>query len=139
MQVQVVERVVTEVRVSRIDVPHPRSDCIREVLATDDALVKVIWAVIEAVRGGEDPAFSPEQSRFWDLCNNAEVLYQALLKRAATYRPPDPAVTTEESQSNTRCAVSAGASGWQCPAAPSAAVNRTSVATCPTSCASCSD
>lgn len=96
VQVQVVERVVTEVRERRIDVPHPRSECIREVFANDDALVNVIWALIEAVRGGRDPAFSPEQSRFWDLYNNTEVLYEALAKRAASYEPPEPAEPVDE-------------------------------------------
>ena len=96
VQVQVVERVVTEVRERRIDVPHPRSECIREVFANDDALVNVIWALIEAVRGGDDPAFSPDQPRFWDLYNNVEVLYEALVKRAASYEPPDPAEPANE-------------------------------------------
>ena len=67
VNVQVVERVVTEIRERRIDVPHPRTECILEVFANDDALVNVIWALIEAVRGGHDPAFSPDQPRFWDL------------------------------------------------------------------------
>lgn len=96
VQVQVVERVVTEVRERRIDVPHPRSECIREVFANDDALVNVIWALIEAVRGGDDPAFSPDQPRFWDLYNNVEVLYEALVERAASYEPPDPAEPANE-------------------------------------------
>lgn len=96
VKVQIVERVVTEVRERRIDVPHPRSECIRELFANDDALVNVIWALIEAVRGGEDPAFSPEQSRFWDLYNNTEVLYEALVKRVASYAPPDLTEQAEE-------------------------------------------
>ena len=97
VKVQVVERVVTEVRERRIDVPHPRSECIREVFANDDALVNVIWALIEAVRGGEDLAFSPDQPRFWDLYNNAEVLYETLVKRAAAdeRRPPAPTPTNK--------------------------------------------
>lgn len=90
VKVQVVERVVTEIRERRIDVPHPRNECVREVFANDDALVNVIWALIEAVRDGEDPAFSPDQPRFWDLYNNTEVLYEAVVKRGATYQPPDP-------------------------------------------------
>ena len=96
VKVQVVERVVTEVRERRIDVPHPRSESIREVFANDDALVNVIWALIEAVRGGEDLAFSPDQPRFWDLYNNTEVLYEALTKRAASYEPPEPAEPSDE-------------------------------------------
>lgn len=94
VKVEVVERVVTEVRERRIEIPHPRSECIREVFANDDALVNVIWALIEAVRGGEDPAFSPDQPRFWDLYNNVEVLYEAVVKRAASYEPPDTTETT---------------------------------------------
>ena len=84
------ERVVTEVRERRVEVPHPRSECIREVFANDDALVNVIWALIEAVRGGEDPAFSPDQPRFWDLYNSAEVFYETVAKHAVSYAPPDP-------------------------------------------------
>lgn len=90
VQVQVVERVVTEVRERRIDVPHPRSECIREVFANDDALVNVIWALIEAVRGGDDPAFSPDQPRFWDLYNNVEVLYEALGQACCKLRATRP-------------------------------------------------
>lgn len=37
---QVVERVVTEVRERRIEVPHSRSECIRELFANDEAIVR---------------------------------------------------------------------------------------------------
>lgn len=93
---QVIKRIITEIRERHVEVPHPRSDCIKSVLADEDALVNVIWALIEAVRGGKDPAFSPDQPRFWDLYNNTEVLYEALVKRAASYGPPDPAEPAEE-------------------------------------------
>ncbi|MFT4043780.1 MAG: hypothetical protein QM673_11530 [Gordonia sp. (in: high G+C Gram-positive bacteria)] len=96
VKVQVIERVVTEVRERRIEIPHPRSECIRELFANDDALVNVIWALIEAVRGGQDPAFSPDQPRFWDLYNNVEVLYEAVVKRVASYEPPEHAEAVEE-------------------------------------------
>lgn len=131
VQVQVAERVVTEVRERRIDVPHPRSECIREVFANDDALVNVIWALIEAVRGGEDPAFSPEQSRFWDLYKHTEVLYEALAKRAASYEPPEPAEPVDEKPGGAtnvqrnmqrftpQAAAWRGGPRWARPAAPS--------------------
>ena len=75
---------------SAASMPHPRSECIREVFANDDALVNVIWALIDAVRGGEDPAFSPDQPRFWDLYNKVEVLYEAVVKRARKLRSTGP-------------------------------------------------
>lgn len=91
VKVQVVEKVVTEVRERRIEVPHPRSDCIKAVFADDDILVEVIWALIDEVRDRSKEAFSPDQPRFWDLYNNVEVLYEALVKRAgAGERLPVP-------------------------------------------------
>ena len=68
--------------------PHPRSDCIKAVFADDDLLVDVIWAVIDAHGDRSKEAFSPDRPRFWDLYNDVEVLYEALVKRAATYQPP---------------------------------------------------
>jgi len=77
-------KVVTEVRERRIEVPHPRSDCIRAVFDDDDILVDVIWALIDQVRDESQAAFGPDQARFWDLYNNVGVLYEAILKRAST-------------------------------------------------------
>lgn len=65
--------------------------------------MNVIWALIEAVRGGHDPASSPDQPRFWDLDNNTEVLYEALVKRAASDQPPNPPEPT---------AAEPGLGGW---------------------------
>lgn len=84
VKVQVVEKVVTEVRERRIEVPHPRSDCIRAVFDDDDILVDVIRALIDQVRDESQAAFGPDQARFWDLYNNVEVLHEAVLKRALT-------------------------------------------------------
>ncbi len=83
VRVQVVERVVTEVRERRTDVTHPRRDCVDAVFADDKALVDVIWTLIDRVRDPEDPVFTPDNYRFWDLYNTAEVLYETLVKRAA--------------------------------------------------------
>ncbi len=95
VKVQVVEKVVTEVRERRIEVPHPRSDCIDAVLYDNDALVQAMWVLIDNVADQNYEAFSPAQSRFWDLYNNVEVLYEALVKRAAAdeRRPPTPEAT----------------------------------------------
>ena len=92
VKVQVVEKVVTEVRERRIEVPHPRSDCIDAVLYDKDALVHAIWILIDNVADENHEGFSPAQPRFWDLYNNVEVLYEALVKRAAAdeRRPPMP-------------------------------------------------
>jgi hypothetical protein len=50
VKVQVVEKLITEVRERRIEVPHPRSDCINAVLADDDLMVSVIWTLTALVR-----------------------------------------------------------------------------------------
>lgn len=96
VQVQIVERLVTEVRERLIEVPHPRSDCIDAVLYDNDALVQAMWVLIDNVADQNYEAFSPAQSRFWDLYNNVEVLYEALVKRAAAddRRPAAPDEST---------------------------------------------
>lgn len=91
VKVQLVEKVITEVRERRIDVPHSRSVCIQSVLNDDDALVNVIWTLIDQLRDRTQSAFSTEQARFWDLYNNVEVLHEALARRAETDQSPAPA------------------------------------------------
>jgi len=94
VKVRVVERRVTEVRERCIEVPHPRSECIDAVLYDEDALVHAMWILIDNVADENYEGFSPEQPRFWDLYNNVEVLYEALVRRAAAeHRPltPNPA------------------------------------------------
>lgn len=95
VKVQVVEKVVTEVRERRIEVPHPRSDCIDAVLYDSDALVQAMWVLIDNVADENYEAFNPDQPRFWDLYNNVELLYEALAKRAAAdeRRPSVPEST----------------------------------------------
>ena len=95
VKVQVVEKVVTEVRERRIEVPHPRSDCINAVLYDNDALVQAMWVLIDNVADENYDALNPDQPRFWDLYNNVEVLYEALVKRAAAdeRRPSAPEST----------------------------------------------
>lgn len=95
VKVQVVEKVVTEVRERRIEVPHPRSDCIDAVLYDNDALLQAMWVLIDNVADENYEAFNPDQPRFWDLYNNVEVLYEALVKRTAAdeRRPPAPEAT----------------------------------------------
>lgn len=95
VKVQVVEKVVTEVRERRIEVPHPRRDCIDAVLHDNDALVQAMWVLIDNVADENYEAFNPDQPRFWDLYNNVEVLYETLVNRAATdeRRPPAPGST----------------------------------------------
>lgn len=95
VKVQVVEKLVTEVREHRIEVPHPRSDCIDAVLYDNDALVQAMWVLIDNVADPNYEALNPDQPRFWDLYNNVEVLYETLVKRAAAdeRRPPAPEST----------------------------------------------
>lgn len=89
------EKHVIEVRQRRIEVPHPRSDCIDAVLHDSDALVQAMWVLIDNVADENCEALNPDQPRFWDLYNNVEVLYEALVKRAAAdeRRPPAPEAT----------------------------------------------
>lgn len=94
VQVQVIERVVTEVRERRIEVPHPRSDCIQAVLYNEDALVDVIWTLIDQVHDHTQAAFGTDQARFWDLYNNVEVLFEALARRAENKPHPNRPTAT---------------------------------------------
>lgn len=96
-KVKVVERVITELRERRIDVTHPRRGCIDAVFADEKALVDVIWTLIDRVRDPEDPIFTPDNYRFWDLANDAEALHEAVVQRARDWTPPsdEPATRAE--------------------------------------------
>ena len=95
VKVQVVEKLVTEVRERRIEVPHPRSECIDAVLYDNDDLVEAMWVLVDNVADENYEALSPALARFWDLHNNVEVLYETLVKRVAAdeRRPPPPEST----------------------------------------------
>lgn len=82
VKVQVAEKLVTEVRERRIEVPHPRSDCINAVLADDDLMVSVIWTLTALVRDRTRKAYDPDQPKFKSLHRNTRALHQALLERA---------------------------------------------------------
>ncbi|MBK8462293.1 MAG: hypothetical protein IPL36_04440 [Nigerium sp.] len=87
VKVQVVERLVTEVRERRIEVPHPRSDCIKAVLADDDLMVSVIWTLTALVRDRSRRAYDPDQPRFGKLSYHVQALHAALVERAAAGPP----------------------------------------------------
>ncbi|WOQ17644.1 hypothetical protein [Raineyella sp. W15-4] len=82
VKVQVVEKIVTEVRERRIQVPHPRSDCINAVLADDDLMVSVVWTLTALVRDRTRKAYDPDQPKFKSLHRHTRALHQALLERA---------------------------------------------------------
>lgn len=82
VQVKVVEKVVTEVRERRIEVPHPRSDCVKAVLADDDAMLAVVWTLTTLVRDHTRSAYSAGEPRFKNLSYHAEALREALIRRA---------------------------------------------------------
>lgn len=82
VQVQIVEKLVTEIREHRVEVPHPRRDCIQAVLDDDDALGNVILVLIDEVRNDKGGAFDTDHPKFWDLYNNVEVLHEAIVRRA---------------------------------------------------------
>jgi hypothetical protein len=86
VKVQIVEKIVTEVRERRIEVPHPRSDCINAVLADDDLMVSVIWALNALVRDRSRKAYNPDQPRFRKLSHHVQALYVAL-SRASSHQP----------------------------------------------------
>ncbi|WP_157502101.1 hypothetical protein [Leucobacter celer] len=93
VKVQVVERVVTEVRERRVDVTHPRKTCVQAVFDDEAAIVEAVRALTARIRDFDDPILRPTRSAFWDLCNDVEVLHEALAERAMFWRPlvsPDP-------------------------------------------------
>ena len=81
VKVQVVERRVTEVREREIEVPHPRSDCVKAVLSDDDEMLAVIWTLTALVRDVSRKEYDPGQPRFRWLKHHAEALVQALAER----------------------------------------------------------
>ena len=87
VKVQVVEKVVTEVRERRIEVPHPRSDCVKAVLADDDLMVSVIWTLTALVRDRTRKAYDPDQPRFRELSHHVQALHAALVERATASAP----------------------------------------------------
>lgn len=87
VKVQVVEKVVTEVRERRVEVPHPRSDCVKAVLADDDAMLAVIWSLTALVRDRTRSTYGVDQPRFKNLSHHAEALYEALTQRARDSEP----------------------------------------------------
>lgn len=81
VQVQVVERVVTDVRERRIEVPHPRLDCIKSVLVDDDAMIRVIWTLAVLVQDRSRKEYDPGQPQFERLHQHSKRLYEALEHR----------------------------------------------------------
>ena len=81
VKVQVVEKVVTEVRERRIELPHPRSDCINAVLADDDLMVSVIWTLTALVRDRTRKAYDSDEPKFKSLQHHARALCEALEER----------------------------------------------------------
>lgn len=79
VKVQVVEKIVTEVRECRIEVPHPRSDCVKAVLANDDDMRAVIWTLTTLVRDVSRKEYDPGQPKFGWLKHHAEALVHALV------------------------------------------------------------
>jgi hypothetical protein len=84
VRVQVVEKAVTEVRERRVDVPHPRSQCIDAVLRDDRALIASIRTLAERVSDYDQDAFGTDCALFWDLDSAVEVLHEAVVLRTTT-------------------------------------------------------
>lgn len=100
---QVVERVVTEVRERRIDVTHPRKTCIQAVFDDEAALVDAVRALTTRIRDFDDSLLRPTRSAFWDLCNDIEVLHEAVIKRATYWTPRAPDEPLNRHQRNMQC------------------------------------
>lgn len=83
VKVQVLEKLITEVRERRIEVPHPRSDCINAVLADDDLMVSVIWTLTALVPDRTRKAYDPDQPRFEKLSHHVQALHAAITERVA--------------------------------------------------------
>ncbi len=81
VKVEVVERVVTDVRERRIEVPHPRIDCITSVLADEDAMIRVIRTLAVLVRDRSRKGYDPGQPKFERLRQHTRSLYEALEHR----------------------------------------------------------
>ena len=77
VQVQVVERVVTDVRERRIKVLHPRIDCIKSVLADEDAMIRVIWTLVALVEDRSPKEYVPEHPKFERIRQHTRSLYEA--------------------------------------------------------------
>ena len=82
VKVQVVEKLVTEVRERRIEVPHSRSDCTKAVLADEHEMLAVIWTLTALVQDRTRRAFDPDQELFSLLSRHVERLRDALRQRA---------------------------------------------------------
>ncbi len=83
VKVQIVEKLVTEVKERRIEVPHPRSDCINAVLDDDDLMISVIWTLTALVRDRTRKTYDPDQPRFGKLSHHVQALHAAFTERAA--------------------------------------------------------
>lgn len=82
VKVQIVERRVTEVREREIETPHPRSDCVKAVLADENEMLAVIWTLTVLVQDHTRRAFDPDQELFSALLHHVEKLRDALLERS---------------------------------------------------------
>jgi hypothetical protein len=76
--VQVVERRVTEVREREVEMPHPRIDCIKSVLADEHAM---IWILAVLVQDRTRKEYDPGQPKFERLRQHTKSLYGALEDR----------------------------------------------------------
>lgn len=81
VQVQVVERRVTEVMEQEIEVPRPRIDCIKSILADDDAMIRVIRTLAVLVQDRTRMKYDPSQPKFERLRQHTKSLCDSLEHR----------------------------------------------------------
>ena len=89
VKVQIVEKLITEVRERRIEVPHRTGDCINAVLTDDDLMVSVIWTLTALVRDRTRKAYDSDQPKFKSLQHHARALCEALEERTGRLRADD--------------------------------------------------
>jgi len=88
VKVYVVKRVVTEARERRVDVTHPRRSYVQAIFDDETAVLEAARTLTARIRDFDNPSLRPHRSAFWDLCNDIEVLHEALAERASYWRPP---------------------------------------------------
>lgn len=85
VKLQLVEKFVTAIRELRVEVPHPRRDCIESEFNEDAALARVVWVLIDRVHNHDNNAFGTDKARLWDpYNNNVCVLHDATMVRASS-------------------------------------------------------
>jgi hypothetical protein len=99
VKVQVVERLVTEIRERKVQVPHPPKECVATVLADDDTVCQVVEALTGILRLHAGSRFTAGSRQFARLRHGLDELNRAVAYRVASDDPTVPAWQPEGLQS----------------------------------------